>query len=75
MLGEKQMKEATAILVKPPVGGMDPCKKCGHYEWEHNVDIVVEGKIVRPKNSERMDDICQHEGSLRCCVDFCRKFE
>jgi hypothetical protein len=72
---EKDMTEATEILSKPPVGGMDLCGRCGHHQWEHNVDIVVDGKIVRPKTRNRQGDICLHEGSLRCCMAFCRKFE
>ena len=67
--------EEAEILTKPPVGGMESCKRCGHQQWEHNVDIVVDGRIVRPRSSNRVDDICLHDGSLRCCNDFCRKFE
>lgn len=69
------MTESTHILSKPPVGGTDLCSRCGHPQWEHNMDIVVDGKIVRPKTSKRRDDICLHEGSLLCCIENCRKFE
>jgi len=69
------MDDANEILTKPTVGGMDVCRQCGHYQWEHNVDILVDGSVVRPKSENRLPDICQHEGSLRCCIAFCRKFE
>ena len=69
------MTEATGILRKPPVGGMDLCQRCGHQQWEHNMDVVVDGKIVRPKSEERLENICLHEGSLLCCLANCRKFE
>jgi hypothetical protein len=44
------MKEDADILKKSSVGRMDVCQRRGHPKWEHNVDIVVDGKIVRPKN-------------------------
>ena len=69
------MSQEPEILSKPPVGGMDLCRNCGHFQWEHNVDVVVDGKVVRPRTTERHEDICLHEGSLRCCMAFCRKFE
>ena len=72
---EQDMEESTDILRKPTVGGMDLCQRCGRHQWEHNVDIVVDGKIVRPKSKERQDEICLHEGSLLCCIANCRKFE
>ena len=72
---EKDMKEATEVLSKPLVGGMDLCRRCGHHQWEHNVDIVVDGKVVRRKSKKRQYDICLHEGSLLCCIANCRKFE
>ena len=72
---EKDAKEAAEILSKPAVGGMDICQRCGHHQWEHNMDIVVDGKIVRPRTEKRQEDICLHEGSLLCCIANCRKFE
>jgi hypothetical protein len=72
---DKEMKEPTELLSKPPVGGMELCQSCGHHQWEHNVDIVLDGKIVRPKTEERQDGVCLHAGSRRCCVAFCRQFE
>jgi len=49
---EKDAKEAAEILSKPAVGGMDICQRCGHHQWEHNMDIVVDGKIVRPRSAK-----------------------
>ena len=72
---DADMNEATEILNKPPVGGMELCQRCGHHQWEHNVDIVVDGEIVRCKNEKRLEGICLHEGSLLCCMAYCRKFE
>jgi hypothetical protein len=69
------MKEGVEILQKPSVGGVDSCGRCGHPEWEHNVDIVVDGKIVRRKSKNRLQDICLHEGSLLCCHANCRNFQ
>ena len=51
---DADMNEATEIFNKPPVGGMDLCQGCGHPQWEHNVDIVVDGEIVRCKNEKRL---------------------
>jgi hypothetical protein len=72
---ENDAEKTTEILAKPAVGGMDVCQRCGHHQWEHNVDIVVDGRIVRYRNAKRLDDLCLHEGSLLCCIANCRKFE
>ena len=72
---DKRMNEQAEILKKPSVGGMDVCQRCGHHKWEHNVDIMVDGEIIRPKNTERAFNICLHEGSVRCCFAFCQNFE
>jgi hypothetical protein len=72
---DQRMSEDAGILSKPSVGGMEVCQRCGHHKWEHNVDIVVDGKIVRPKNENRAPNICQYQGSVRCCFAFCQNFE
>jgi hypothetical protein len=69
------MNEAIELPMKPSVGGMEVCERCGHYQWEHNVDIVVDGKVVRPETKERQGGVCLHNGTIRCCQAFCREFQ
>ena len=69
------MDQQPSNLQKPSVGGMDLCRRCNHPQWEHNVDIIVDGKIARPKSDQRAPNICQHGGSVRACFAFCQGFE